>query len=282
MSPEQYCSEKVHRAGSLHYYSFLFVPDERQRAITALHAFSRELHDVVNDAHDPHVARTKLAWWRQETRSVYHGQPHHPVARELAAVVESYPVDEARLNELIDGVAMDLEYNAYPDFEALNVYCHRVAGVLAALSAEILGYEDRRTPEYAAMIGVAIQLTNIVRDVGRDARRNRIYLPLHELAQFGVTTEDIEHGRESDSMRKLLESQITRARGYYDDAFSHFPTVDRRAQCSVLIMGAIGSKLLEEVGRNACEVLRHRIELTPIRMLWIAWRTRAFGCRTKQ
>jgi phytoene synthase len=281
MSPEQYCREKVHRAGSIQYYSFLFVPEERQRAITALHALSRELHDVANERLEPQVARAKLAWWRQQIRSVYHGQPQHPVARELAAIVQCYPLEEARLDELIDGVAMDLEYNAYPDFEALNVYCRRVAGVVATLSAEILGYEDRRTPEYAATLGLAVQLTNIVRNVGGDARRNRIYLPLHELAQFGVTTDDIARARESESMRKLLESQIARARGYYDDAFSNLPAVDRRSQCSLLVMGAIGSKLLDEVERNACEVLRYRVELTPIRMLWIAWRTRALECRAR-
>ena len=225
------------------------------------------------NAKTPGIARTKLAWWRQEIGSIYHGRPQHPVARALAEVVAPYHLDEARLQEVIDGMAMDLDYNAYPDFEALKVYCHRVAGVVGTLSADIFGYEDPRTLEYAADLGLAFQLTNIIRDVGEDARRNRIYLPLHELAEYGVTSEDIAQGRETENFRKLMEFQIGRAQGYYDQAFAKLPAQDRRQQRAGIIMAAIYRTLLDEIRADGCHVLTRRIALTPIRKFWIAWKT---------
>src|SRR3954468_10852558 len=175
MTPDEYCQKKAASSGSSFYYSFLFLPPERRRAITALYAFCREVDDVVDECSEASIARTKLAWWRQEVASVYNGKPHHPVARALAEVVGRYGITEAELAEIIDGMAMDLEYNAYPDFDALKVYCHRVAGVVGLLAAKIFGYQDVGTLNYAEDLGIAFQLTNIIRDVGEDARRNRIY-----------------------------------------------------------------------------------------------------------
>ena len=149
LSPHDYCQEKAAASGSSFYYSFLFLPEERRRAITALYAFCREVDDVVDETRDAGVARTKLAWWREEVANIFHGRPQHPVARALAEVVGPYELGEAQLQEIIDGMAMDLEYNAYPDFEALRVYCHRVAGVVGILSAKIFGFSDPRTLEYA-------------------------------------------------------------------------------------------------------------------------------------
>jgi phytoene synthase len=170
-------------------------------------------------------------------------------------------------------MAMDLEYSAYPDFDALKVYCHRVAGVVGMLSAEIFGYEDPRTLEYAAGLGLAFQLTNIIRDVGEDARRNRIYLPLHELAEFGVTSEDIAQGRETGNFRKLMDFQIARAQRYYDEAFAKLPAVDRKSQRPGIVMAAIYRTLLDEIRDGGSHVLKSRTALTPIRKMWIAWKT---------
>lgn len=273
MSPHDYCQKKAVASGSSFYYSFLFLPEDRRRAITALYAFCREVDDVVDETSDAGVARAKLAWWREEVRNIYHGNPQHPVARALREIVQPYAIEEAQLQEIINGMAMDLEYNAYPDFEALQVYCHRVAGVVGILSAKIFGYENPQTLDYAADLGLAFQLTNIIRDVGEDARRNRIYLPLHELAQFGVTTDDISQARETDSFRKLMEFQIARAHGYYDRALSKLPAEDRKAQRPGLVMAAIYRTLLEEIRNDGSRVLRQRTALTPIRKLWIAWRT---------
>lgn len=273
MNPHDYCRKKTVASGSSFYYSFLFLPEERRRAIIALYAFCREVDDVVDEVRDLGVARAKLAWWRQEISAVYHGVPQHPVARALADVVGPHHLEEARLQEIIEGMAMDLEWNAYPDFDALKVYCHRVAGVVGMLSAEIFGYQDPRTLEYAAGLGLALQLTNIIRDVGEDARRNRIYLPLHELAQFGVTTDDIAEGRETEGFLRLMDFQVTRARRAYDEAFAKLPAADRKAQRAGIVMGAIYRALLEEIQEGGCRVLTQRTALTPLRKMWIAWRT---------
>jgi len=273
MDPHEYCRTKAAQSGSSFYYSFLFLPEERRRAITALYAFCREVDDVVDDCSDVATARATLAWWRQELAAAYHGAPQHPVARALAEVAPRFNLAEARLAEIIDGMQMDLELNRYPGFEALRLYCHRVAGVVGLLSAEIFGYQDRRTLEYAADLGMAFQLTNIIRDVGEDARRNRIYLPLDEIERYGVSLADISGSRETDNFRRLMAFQIERALGYYREAFVKLPAVDRRAQRAGIIMAAIYRTLLDEIRRDGCHVLTRRVSLTPIRKLWIAWRT---------
>jgi phytoene synthase len=273
MDPHQYCQQKAAQSGSSFYYSFLFLPEERRRAITALYAFCREVDDVVDDCSDAATARTTLAWWRHELAAVFHGTPQHPVARALADVAPRHNLTEARLAEIIDGMEMDLDYNRYPDFPTLRQYCHRVAGVVGLLSAEIFGYQDRQTLDYAANLGLAFQLTNIIRDVGEDARRNRIYLPLDEIERHGVSVEDIVHARETEAFRRLMDFQIERALGYYREAFSLLPAADRRAQRTGIIMAAIYRTLLEEIRRDGCRVLTRRTSLTPVRKLWIAWRT---------
>lgn len=277
MDPHQYCQSKAAPSGSSFYYSFLFLPVERRRAITAIHAFCREVEDVVNECTDPGVARTKLAWWRQEVANIFHGKAQHPVARALTEMVGPHNLAEARLQEIIDGVATELDYNRYPDFATLKGYCHRVAGVVSQLSAEIFGYQDRHTLEYAADLGLAFQLTHIIRDVGEDARRNRVYIPLDELAQHGISAEDIVHGRERQGFPRLMTAQVERALLIYDQAFSKLPGVDRKAQQASIIMAAIHRTLLEEIRRDGCRVLTHRTTLTPVRKLWIAWRTRIKG-----
>jgi phytoene synthase len=273
MDPHQYCQQKAAASGSSFYYSFLFLPQERRRAITALYAFCREVDDVVDDCSDVATARATLAWWRQELAAVFHGTPQHPVARALAEVAPRLNLAEARLNEIIDGMQMDLELNRYPDFEALRLYCHRVAGIVGLLSAEIFGYQDPRTLKYAADLGMAFQLTNIIRDVGEDARRNRIYLPLDEIERHGVSVSDIAQLRETDNFRRLIEFQIERALGYYREAFAKLPAVDRRAQRAGIVMAAIYRTLLDEIRHDGCRVLTRRTSLTPVRKLWIAWRT---------
>ncbi len=273
MDPHHYCQQKAAGSGSSFYYSFLLLPEERRRAITALYAFCREVDDVVDDCSDPATARATLAWWRQELAAAFHGTPQHPVARALAEVAPRFNLAEPRLAEIIDGMQMDLDFNRYPSFEVLRQYCHRVAGVVGELSAEIFGYRDRRTLEYAADLGMAFQLTNIIRDVGEDARRDRIYLPLDEIGRYGVSAADITAARETDDFRRLIEFQIERAQGYYREAFAKLPAVDRRAQRAGIVMAAIYRTLLDEIRRDGCRVLSQRISLTPVRKLWIAWRT---------
>ena len=277
MTPDQYCQEKAVKSGSSFYYSFLYLPSEKRRAITALYAFCREVDDIVDECTEESVARMKLAWWRQEITSVYSAEqgkkPSHPVAKSLVAVIKTINLSASQLIEIIDGMEMDLDCNRYADFSTLKLYCHHVAGVVGQLSAEIFGYQDPKTLEYAHNLGLAFQLTNIIRDVGEDARRDRIYLPEDELAQFGVSSEDILHSRESDNFRQLMEFQIERAENYYTQAFAALPAEDRKNQRPGFIMAAIYRALLEEIKDDACQVMRQRVSLTPIRKLWIGWRT---------
>ncbi|HXV12281.1 MAG TPA: presqualene diphosphate synthase HpnD [Burkholderiales bacterium] len=273
MDPHQYCQQKAAASGSSFYYSFLFLPEEKRRAITALYAFCREVDDVVDECSDPALARTKLAWWRTEVEAMYRGTPQHPVAQALATVLPRFRLSQEHLNEIIDGMQMDLDRNRYPDFAALREYCYRVAGVVGLLSAEIFGYQDPRTLEYASDLGLAFQLTNIIRDVGEDARRDRIYLPLDEMERFGVRPADVLGGHEEESLRRLIDFQIERALGIYRQAFDKLPAIDRAAQRPGIMMAAIYRTLLEEIRADGCRVLRQRIALTPVRKLWIASRT---------
>ena len=273
MTPDQYTQEKAAASGSSFYYSFLFLPAERRRAITALYAFCREVDDIADEVADVGVARVKLAWWRTEVANLFAGHPHHPVTRALQPFVQPYGLDAARLNEIIDGMEMDLTHHRYADFEALRLYCHRVAGVVGQLSASIFGYTNPSTLEYAESLGHAFQLTNIIRDVGEDARRDRVYLPQDEIARFGLTTEDILARRYSEAFVQLMRFQAERAQACYDTAFAKLAPEDRRSQRAGLIMAGIYRTLLEEIGHDGYAVLDRRIALTPLRKLWIAWKT---------
>jgi phytoene synthase len=273
MSPDEYCRKKAAASGSSFYYSFLFLPPERRRAIVALYAFCREVDDVVDEVSDTGVARSKLAWWRQEIGAIYAGTAQHPVGQALAPVVREYSLARERLELIVEGMAMDLEYNRYPDFATLEVYAYRVAGVVGELSARIFGYTDTRTLEYARTLGLAFQLTNIIRDVGEDVRRNRIYLPLEELARFGLAADDLVALKEDDRFAQLIAFQIARARDYYSRAFALLPAPDRKSQRPGLVMAAIYRTLLDEIEASGARVLNQRISLTPLRKLWIAWKT---------
>ena len=273
MTPEEYCQQKAESSGSSFYYSFLFLPPNRRRAITALYAYCREVDDVVDECQDPQIAATKLAWWRQELDRLYAGNPGHPVTQALLPVLSEFALPQEQLLEIIDGMEMDLQQTRYLDFKALSLYCYRVASVVGLLAAEIFGFTDRRTQKYAHDLGMAFQLTNIIRDVGEDARRGRVYLPLDELKRFDVPVADILNSRYSENFKKLMEFQIERAEQYYAQAMSELPDADRKTQRPGLVMAAIYRTVLDEIKRDGCQVLSQRTSLTPLRKLWIAWRT---------
>ena len=235
------------------------------------------MDDVADEVADVGVARTKLAWWRTEIANLFAGHPSHPVAKALAPFTATYGIDAARLNEIIDGMEMDLVHHRYADFDALKRYCHCVAGVVGQLSASIFGYSNPSTLDYAENLGIAFQLTNIIRDVGEDARRDRVYLPADELARFGLTPEDVLARRGGESFVKLMRMQAERADSYYDLAFSKLAPEDRRHQRAGLIMAAIYRTLLREIEADGFQVLDRRVALTPLRKLWIAWKTWVLG-----
>jgi len=273
MTPDEYCQQKATQSGSSFYYSFLFLPPERRRAITALYAFCREVDDAVDEPSDPSAARATLAWWRGEVDRLFAGNPQHPVTRALDPAIEPFGITKVQLNEIMDGMEMDLNQSRYMNFAGLQLYCHRVAGVVGALAAGIFGYRNPRTREYAEKLGLAFQLTNIIRDVGEDARKNRIYLPLDELKEYGVTAADILNANHTESFVRLMRFQAGRARRCYDEALALLPAEDRRAQRPGLMMAAIYRALLDEIAGDDYRVLQQRTALTPIRKLWIAWRT---------
>ena len=273
MSPDEYCQQKTVQSGSSFYYSFLFLPPERRRAITALYAFCREVDDTVDETSDGSVARIKLAWWRTEVSKMYAGTPTHPVMLALQPHVGPFKLEEKHLLAIVDGMEMDLDQSRYLDYAGLQRYCWHVAGVVGILSASIFGYTNPQTLQYAEKLGLAFQLTNIIRDVGDDARKGRIYLPVNELQQFGVTAADLLNFRHSDKFEALMRFQAERAQAIYDEALALLPKEDRRAQRPGLMMAAIYRTLLDEIQRDGFHVLNQRISLTPLRKLWLAWKT---------
>ena len=282
MTPDDYCQQKAAASGSSFYYSFLFLPPERRRAITAVYAYCREVDDVVDEVSDAAAAEATLDWWRQEVSRMFSGQPTHPVTRALQPFINSRPgvefgISEERLSAVLDGMQVDLRQNRFLDYAALQRYAHLVAGVVGEMSAAIFGYEDSQTLQYAARLGLALQLINIIRDVGDDARRGRIYLPLDEMQRFDVKAADVLGARYVEGFVPLMRFQTERARTAYSDALATLPAVDRKAQRPGLMMGAIYSALLTEIERGNFQVLHQRIALTPLLKLWLAWRTWVFG-----
>jgi len=277
MSPDDYCQQKTAQSGSSFYYSFLFLTPERRRAITALYAFCREVDDTVDDCTDESVARIKLEWWRKEIAGMYEGHQSHPVTQALQPHLAVYDLKQEHLQAIIDGMEMDLNQTRYLDYAALTRYCWHVASVVGILSASIFGVTTPQTLQFAEKLGHAFQLTNIIRDVGEDARKGRIYLPVNELQQFGVTAADLLNARHSEKFEQLMAFQVARAQQAYDDAFALLPKQDRRAQRPGLMMAAIYRTLLDEVQADGYHVLTQRISLTPIRKLWLAWKTYVRG-----
>jgi len=274
MTPDEYCQSKAAASGSSFYYSFLFLPAERRRAITAVYAYCREVDDAVDEVSDPAVAEAKLQWWRGEVATLFDRQPTHPVTRALLPFIDGpFGITQARLLAILEGMEMDLRQNRYLDFAALQRYAHLVAGVVGEISAAVFGYSDPRTLDFAGRLGLALQLINVIRDVGDDARRGRIYIPVDELQRFGVRATDLLNRRYVDGFVPLMQFQAERARATYLEALELLPPADRRAQRPGLIMGAIYATLLDEIERENFQVLHQRVALTPLRKLWIAWRT---------
>jgi 15-cis-phytoene synthase len=277
VTPEQYVQERAARSGSSFYYAFLFLSPPRRAAITAFYAFCREVDDVVDEVTDPAVAAAKLAWWRTEVDASFDGRASHPAMSALMPHAVQYGITAAQLGSVIDGCRMDLEQSRYLDFAGLELYCHRVAGVVGEVAANIFGRSEDATVTYAHRLGLAMQLTNIIRDIGDDARRGRLYLPLSELQRFDVrahellrTSPPFAYGERFDA---LMRFQAERAHRCYDEALALLPEADRRAQKPGLMMANIYRTLLREIETGGFQVLHQRIALTPLRKLWIAMRT---------
>lgn len=274
MTPLEYCKQKVALSGSSFTVSFIFLPKTQREAMTALYAFCREVDDVVDECSDFAVAQIKLNWWKSEVANLYANKPHHPVTRALQPFTSQFNLAQEHFLEIIDGMEMDLKFNRYEDFKQLQLYCYRVASVVGLLSAQIFGFSNRKTLKYAHDLGMAFQLTNIIRDVGEDARRGRIYLPLDELKKAKVTEDDILQSRETPQVKELMDYQIERAENYYDKALRELPTEDAKKQRTGLMMAAIYRTLLREIKTGSAEkVLNSKTSLPPLRKILLAVQT---------
>ncbi len=243
-----------------------------------LYAFCREVDDVVDHCSDPHVAQTTLNWWRAQVAAVYDGQPQHPVCQALQPVVATYGLPQEEFYAIIDGMQMDLQQARYGTFAELTTYCQCVAGVVGRLSARVFGFSDPRTLDYADQLGLALQMTNIIRDVGEDARLGRIYLPVSELQQFNVPAQAITGCTGGPEFAELMRFQVNRAKGLYQQALATLPAVDAKAQKIGLIMAAVYHALLLEIEADGPEnVLRHKIKLPGLRKARIALRVWVLG-----
>lgn len=277
MTPQDYVQQKASASGSSFYYAFLFLPPQRRAAITAFYAFCREVDDVVDEVTDPGVAASKLAWWHNEVHQAFAGKPNHPVTQALMPLVAEFGIEEASLQSVIEGCEMDLTQTRYLDYPNLTRYCHLVAGVVGEVSAKIFGQTDADTTAYAHKLGQAFQLTNIIRDVGEDALRGRIYLPVNELQQFDVKAHEVLNRLDSARFQALMQFQAARAHALYDEALALLPADDWKHQKPGLMMASIYRTLLREIEAKKFPVLTQRVTLTPLHKLWLAWKMQALG-----
>ncbi len=277
MTPQDYVQQKAAASGSSFYYAFLFLPPQRRAAITAFYAFCREVDDVVDEVQDPGVAAQKLHWWQIEVQNSFAGNAQHPVMKALMPLTAEFGITAQHLQDVIAGCQMDLNQTRYLDFAGLQRYCHLVAGVVGEVAARIFGQSQDETTHYAHQLGLAFQLTNIIRDVGEDALRGRIYLPVNELQQFEVSAKDILERRDSAAFQALMAFQYERAQGLYAQALADLPAADWRSQKPGLMMASIYRTLLVEIQAAGFPVLRQRVALTPLRKFWLAWKMQALG-----
>jgi 15-cis-phytoene synthase len=273
MTPQQYCQDKVLREGSTLYYSLRFQPEATRKTLTALQAFFHEVSDIRYECADVNVASAKLYWWQQEIAHTFANTPHHPICQALSESITAHQLPQHYFQEIIEGFLLDLAVTRYTTFDELEAYCKRTAGVLSLLCTQVLGYQNDSTLKYAEQLGIALQLTSILRELRRDLLYSKLYIPTHELQEFNVNAQSLFNGQRSEAVQALLAYQTKRIRDYYNQAFKYLAKEDRFNQRSGLIRARIALATLDEIEKEGYQVFEHRIHLTPLRKLWITWRT---------
>lgn len=274
---QTYLQQKAPAPGSSAHYAVLFLAPGRRVAATAFYAFCHEVGSVAYQVSDPQLAHTKLAWWQTEVSRAWQGQPSHPLLKALMPLVADFQIEQSQLQAVIEGGQSDLAQNRHLDFASLQRHVQLTSGIPAEVAARIFGQTQSETSAYAQRLGLALGLTRIIRGVGADALRGRIYLPVNELQQFDVKAHEILKRSPSTRFTALMGWQAQRAHQLYDEALALLPAADRRAQKPGLILARIQRSLLREIERSHFAVLDQRIQLTPLRKLWLAWQVQALG-----
>jgi phytoene synthase len=263
----------VRKSRSSFYYSFLVLPRAKREAIYVVYALCRAVDDIADDPGDVEAKAERLKGWREELDRCYAGRPTYFITTALRDCLIRYPIPKGYFEELIAGVEMDLSITRYATFADLYRYCYRVASVVGLMCIEIFGYRHEATKEYAIDLGLALQLTNILRDLKTDGRRGRIYLPQEDLVRFGVSEDDLLHGRYTPGFFSLMRFEADRARDYFRRAAESLPSEDRKSMVSAEIMGRIYRETLETIARKEFRVFEDRIALSRARKLWLALTT---------
>lgn len=273
MTPDEHYLAHVGGRGSRLYYSLLFATPAQRRAIAAVYAFLHEVGEIVDEIADPGVAQTKLAWWHEELSRLYRGEARHPITQALAPTLSGGRLEQRRFADVLNETAVAFARRRYTDFESVYAHCRRTGGNAAALAATILGASASAMP-YAETLGAALRLTDFLNNVGQDIRHDRIYLPADDLRRFNVTDADLLARRHAPALEALMQFEVTRNLELYDRALAELPRTERRNQLPGIILTNIAHARLDELKRDGYHVLERRVALTPLRKLWIAWRTR--------
>ena len=273
LESQAYCTALTKRSGSNFYYSFYFLQRDRRDAMYTVYAFCREVDSAVDEPPaDSHPAE-QLAHWRRELEAAYHGTPTHPVTISLAEHARRLAIPQTYFEDLIAGMEMDLTTTRYPTFDALYPYCYRVASVVGLICLKVFGTRSPKAEEYAVQLGLAFQLTNILRDVGGDIDQQRMYLPQEDLRRFGYDERSLRAKTYSPPFVELMRFECTRARGYYDRAqavFATLPPDDQQALLPAEIMRAIYSRILHRIEASEYRVLGSRVRIPTTTRLAIA------------
>ena len=262
---------KLARAtGSNFYYSFLLLPNNKRKAIQDVYAFCRMLDDIVDEDQSGRDPYAELQYWRDEVEACYQGSPTSEFGERLIESIEEFELPKQPFLDLIDGMEMDLKWHSYQTFADLREYCYRAASTVGLICIEIFGYESARTREYAVNLGLALQLTNILRDLREDISRGRIYIPLEDLERFGYSENDLRANRYNAPFIELMKFEYARARSYFDKAAASLPEQDRASMFAAEIMGAIYKELLDQMPAVQFDVYRNRLTVTKTRRMKIA------------
>ena len=279
MTPEQYCKEKLNASHSNFAMAFIFLSNKKRKAMNALYAFCREVDDIADECKEYEIGKNKLDWWRAEIQRLFDNNPQHPVTKALLPHIKNYQLNQEYFIEILDGMEMDLNFNRYESFKQLQLYCYRVASVVGIMSAKIFGYKNVQTNKYAHNLGIALQLTNIMRDIGEDARRDRIYVPLDQLKTLNISENEILALTKNEKFIDLINHLSLQAKGFYLEAIRQLPKEDKWSQLPGLIMANIYYILLHEIKQNTPEnIVNIKTLLPPSRKFFIALGT-IFGVR---